>query len=92
MSFKADSPKLAHGYPASILLSLIPPWWFNTMDKRLPQTIGLVTASATIPARHLPIPEIRYYLSSHPWYASGTRSSWLDSGQITDHSNRKAGQ
>ena len=36
LSFKADSPKLAHGYPASILLSLIPPWWFNTMDKRLP--------------------------------------------------------
>jgi alkane 1-monooxygenase len=32
---KIHSPKLAYGYPASILLALVPAWWFCVMDKRL---------------------------------------------------------
>lgn len=32
---KVQSPKLAYGYPASILLALVPSWWFSVMDKRL---------------------------------------------------------
>ncbi len=31
----SQSPKLAVGYPASIVLALIPGWWFNVMDRRL---------------------------------------------------------
>lgn len=31
-----ESPQLPFGYPGSILLSLLPPVWFYTMNKRLP--------------------------------------------------------
>ena len=31
-----ESPQLPHGYPASMLLALIPPFWFSVMHKRLP--------------------------------------------------------
>jgi len=31
-----DSPQLPMGYPASILLALIPPLWFAVMDRRIP--------------------------------------------------------
>lgn len=31
-----EAPQLPFGYPASIIISLIPPIWFNMMDKRLP--------------------------------------------------------
>ncbi len=30
-----DSPQLPMGYPAALLLALLPPLWFYTMDKRL---------------------------------------------------------
>lgn len=30
-----ESPQLPHGYPASILLALVPPLWFRVMDKRV---------------------------------------------------------
>ena len=30
-----DSPQLPMGYPAALLLSLVPPLWFRIMDKRL---------------------------------------------------------
>ena len=32
-----DSPQLPQGYPASILMSLLPPLWFNRMNKRVAQ-------------------------------------------------------
>ena len=31
------SPQLAYGYPASILLAMIPPLWFMVMDKKISQ-------------------------------------------------------
>ena len=31
-----ESPQLPLGYPASILISLVPPLWFTVMDKRIP--------------------------------------------------------
>ncbi|MEZ4952273.1 MAG: alkane 1-monooxygenase [Saprospiraceae bacterium] len=33
-----ESPQLPHGYPASMLMALIPPLWFSVMDKRTPTT------------------------------------------------------
>ncbi len=33
-----DSPQLPYGYPASLLLSLIPPLWFRIMDNRIPSS------------------------------------------------------
>ncbi len=30
-----ESPQLPYGYPAMILMSLVPPLWFSVMDKRL---------------------------------------------------------
>lgn len=30
-----ESPQLPHGYPASILLALVPPVWFRVMDERV---------------------------------------------------------
>lgn len=30
-----NSPQLPNGYPAMVILTLIPPLWFNTMNKRL---------------------------------------------------------
>ncbi|MBI1228263.1 MAG: alkane 1-monooxygenase [Bacteroidetes bacterium] len=30
-----ESPQLPHGYPASMLLALVPPLWFRVMDKRI---------------------------------------------------------
>jgi alkane 1-monooxygenase len=32
-----ESPQLPFGYPASILLSLIPPFWFKMMNPRVKQ-------------------------------------------------------
>ena len=32
----SESPQLPNGYPASILLSLIPPFWFKTMNPLIP--------------------------------------------------------
>ena len=32
-----ESPQLPYGYPTSILLSLVPPLWFNIMNKRVPE-------------------------------------------------------
>ena len=31
-----ESPELPAGYPASILMALVPPVWFSVMDKRVP--------------------------------------------------------
>ncbi len=31
-----ESPQLPHGYPASMLMALVPPLWFSVMDKRIP--------------------------------------------------------
>ncbi len=31
-----ESPQLPYGYPASLLLSLLPPLWFKVMNKRIP--------------------------------------------------------
>lgn len=30
-----ESPQLPHGYPASILMALVPPLWFRVMEKRM---------------------------------------------------------
>ena len=30
------SPQLPHGYPASMMMALLPPLWFSVMDKRIP--------------------------------------------------------
>ncbi len=30
-----ESPQLPHGYPASMLMSLVPPLWFSVMDKKV---------------------------------------------------------
>jgi alkane 1-monooxygenase len=30
-----DSPQLPAGYPAMILLAMVPPLWFAVMDKKL---------------------------------------------------------
>lgn len=35
-----DSPQLPHGYPATILMALVPPLWFSVMDKRVGQIEG----------------------------------------------------
>ena len=32
-----ESPQLPYGYPTSILLSLVPPLWFNIMNNRVPE-------------------------------------------------------
>jgi alkane 1-monooxygenase len=32
-----ESPQLPLGYPGSMLLSLIPPLWFQFMNKKIPQ-------------------------------------------------------
>lgn len=34
-----ESPQLPFGYPTSMLLALIPPLWFNLMNKRVPQSM-----------------------------------------------------
>ena len=31
-----ESPQLPHGYPASMLMALVPPLWFSVMDNRIP--------------------------------------------------------
>ncbi|MFK7808246.1 MAG: alkane 1-monooxygenase [Saprospiraceae bacterium] len=31
-----ESPQLPYGYPTSMLIAMVPPVWFNLMDKRLP--------------------------------------------------------
>ncbi len=31
-----ESPQLPYGYPASMLMALVPPLWFSVMDKRVP--------------------------------------------------------
>ena len=31
-----ESPQLPYGYPASMLMALVPPLWFSVMDKRIP--------------------------------------------------------
>jgi len=30
-----ESPQLPHGYPASMLMAMVPPFWFSVMDKRV---------------------------------------------------------
>lgn len=37
LRYLPESPELPFGYPASILLALVPPLWFSVMNKRLPQ-------------------------------------------------------
>ncbi|PWK20551.1 alkane 1-monooxygenase [Xanthomarina spongicola] len=32
-----DSPQMPYGYPASMVISLFPPLWFNIMNKRVPR-------------------------------------------------------
>jgi alkane 1-monooxygenase len=32
----ADAPQLPAGYPAMVLLALVPPLWFAVMDRRVP--------------------------------------------------------
>lgn len=32
-----DSPQMPFGYPTSMVISLLPPLWFNIMNKRVPQ-------------------------------------------------------
>ncbi len=34
-----DSPQLPHGYPASILMALVPPLWFAVMNRRLEKAV-----------------------------------------------------
>ena len=34
----ADAPQLPAGYPAMVLLALVPPLWFAVMDPRVPAT------------------------------------------------------
>jgi alkane 1-monooxygenase len=34
-----NSPQLPLGYPASMLMALLPPVWFKVMDKRLPAAV-----------------------------------------------------
>ncbi|MCU0345348.1 MAG: alkane 1-monooxygenase [Saprospiraceae bacterium] len=38
-----ESPQLPHGYPATMLLALVPPLWFSVMDKRT--EVGTATAA-----------------------------------------------
>ncbi len=43
-----ESPQLPHGYPTSILISLVPPLWFRMMDKEVNkynQRLGQMTTS-----------------------------------------------
>lgn len=35
-----ESPQLPYGYPASMLLALVPPLWFRVMDKQLLKPLG----------------------------------------------------
>lgn len=35
-----DSPQMPTGYPGMMLLSLLPPLWFNVMNKKIEQIIG----------------------------------------------------
>ncbi len=37
LRYLPESPELPAGYPASILMALVPPVWFSVMDKRVPQ-------------------------------------------------------
>lgn len=39
LEYHDDSPQMPYGYPASIVLSLIPPLWFFIMNKRIPKTM-----------------------------------------------------
>jgi len=32
-----ESPQLPYGYPASMLIAMVPPIWFKLMDKRIPE-------------------------------------------------------
>jgi alkane 1-monooxygenase len=32
-----QSPQLPLGYPGSIVLALVPPWWFKVMNHRIPK-------------------------------------------------------
>lgn len=36
LEYHEISPQLPHGYPTSMVLSLIPPLWFSIMNKRIP--------------------------------------------------------
>ena len=36
LRYLPESPELPFGYPASILLALVPPLWFRVMDRRVP--------------------------------------------------------
>ena len=36
-----ESPQLPFGYPASILISFIPPLWFKIMNDRIPKEMIL---------------------------------------------------
>lgn len=40
-----DSPRLPTGYPAMLLLALVPPLWFSVMDPRLPEAAGPLPTS-----------------------------------------------
>lgn len=35
-----ESPQLPHGYPATMLMALVPPLWFSVMDKRVEIGMG----------------------------------------------------
>ncbi len=37
LRYLPESPELPAGYPASILMALVPPVWFSVMDKRVPE-------------------------------------------------------
>lgn len=36
------SPQMPNGYPGMVLLALVPPLWFSTMDRRLPEATSTI--------------------------------------------------
>lgn len=36
-----ESPQLPHGYPASMLMAMVPPLWFSVMDKKVKKVEGV---------------------------------------------------
>ena len=42
LNYYEESPQLPYGYPASILLSLVPPLWFYMMDPLVPEKMKKV--------------------------------------------------
>ena len=39
LEHKEESPQLPFGYPTSILLALVPPFWFRLMNSRIPKAM-----------------------------------------------------